>query len=266
MENCAKKGKQKNPAKQTVSVSVAHVKMIFNFFASIFGKSSDTIATTIVVNKLDMDVNDAVDDGVGEGVDANDDITINSNNYHLMDAPATESTMTNRRHDFHTPDASSEYNYRRLPQHDSGGRDGVDGEATTPSIPAAHARPHGRDLNIRFPQQTTNRKTNQTAVVLNQTRQHLNRGGASNSSHEISIYTVYILFASFFICICTIAVLLMAYMGRMNDIAHLRADLNGKFVGRDDIDAIVRSVSIELQVGGDDGDGDEGIRSTHRLR
>lgn len=209
-----------------------------------------------------MDVSDAVDGGV----DANDDITINSNNYHLMDAPATEWTMTNRRHESHTPDASSEYNYRRLPQHgSSGGRDGVGGEATTPSIPAAHARPHGRDLNIRFPQQTTNRKTNQTAVVLNQTRQHLNRGGASNTPHEISIYTVYILFASFFICICTIAVLLMAYMGRMNDIAHLRADLNGKFVGRDDIDAIVRNVLIELQVGGD-GDGDEGIRSTHRLR
>lgn len=103
----------------------------------------------------------------------------------------------------------------------------------------------GRDLSVQF-QQQTNHKTNQTNRMNN--ARNLSHSKASN---EISACTAYTLFASFFICICTIAVLLMAYVNRVNDIAQLRADLNGNFVGREDIDVIVRNILHEFRFNDD---------------
>lgn len=206
--------------------------MIFNFFAQIFGistyKSSEIITTTIVDNDPNIDVDDDVDDGDADG------IKISSNNCYLMaaSAPAAGSTMSRQRELDNDGSPLTDCNYRQssLPFEGSGrGRD----------------RGRGRDPTVQF-QQQTNHKTNQTND-MNKSRK-LNRRESANG---ISVYTVYTLFSVFLICICTIAALLMAYMNRMNDIAQLRADLNGKFVGRSDIDVIVRNILHELQI--DDG-------------
>lgn len=203
--------------------------MIFDFFARIFGKStyesSGIITTTIVERDPNMDIDDDDADG--------DDITINSNNCYLMAAPAADQTMPCQRTLDSSPStaklttATERHHYRRI------------------SVPVGSGGGAGCDLSVQF-QQQTNRKTNQTNDMNNSKNPNHRK-----SSNEISVYTVYTLFASFFICICTIAALLMAYMNRVNDIAQLRADFNGKFVGRDDIDVIVRNLLHEFQI--DDG-------------
>lgn len=204
--------------------------MIFDFFARIFGKStyesSGIITTTIVERDPNMDIDDDDADG--------DDITINSNNCYLMAAPAADQTLACQCAHDSSPAitaklaaaATERHHYRRI------------------SVPVDSSGA-GCDLTVQF-QQQTNRKTNQTNDMNNSMSPNHRK-----SSDEISVYTAYTLFASFFICICTIAALLMAYMNRVNDMAQLRADFNGKFVGRDDIDVIVRNLLHEFQI--DDG-------------
>lgn len=212
--------------------------MIFNFFAHIFrgptNKSSEIITTTISELDSNIDVDDA-------------DVTISSTNCYLMDAPAAEPTMSCQREiDTNSSPStaklttSADCKWKRLLLPSGGGKAGGVG--------------CGRDLSVQF-QQQTNHKTNQTNDM--NVARNLNHSRVSN---EISACTVYTLFASFFICICTIAVLLMAYVNRMNDIAQLRTDLNGKFVGRDDIDMIVRNILHEFRIN------DDGIRSTLKSR
>lgn len=217
--------------------------MIFNFFARIFGKStyksSEIITTAIVENDSNADVDDD-----GDSNDGHDDITISSNKCYLMAAPAAaalQSTMPCER--MLNADAklttSTNCNYRRLSMPNVGRTDGDGGECGAGC---------GRNLSVQFQRQTCH-KTNQT-IDMNKSKR-VDRGKSTNG---MSIYTVYTLFVMFFICICTIAVLLMAYVNRMNDVVQLRADLNGKFVGRDDIDVIVRNILHELRI---DVDGDD---------
>lgn len=207
-------------------------KMIFNFFARFFGKSTDKSSEVITATIVDNDPNIVVDDDDGDG----NDITISSNDCYLLAAPETEPMMPQQRGldidgnpSTAKLTASAECNYRRL------------------SLPVSSGS--GCDLTVQFQQQTNN-KTNQTNAMCHSRNANPRRGKLSN---EISVYTVYTLFASFFICICTIAVLLVAYMNRMSDIAQLRADLNGKFVGRDDIDVMVRNILHEWRIDEDDG-------------
>lgn len=218
---------------KTVKAATNTVEMIFNFFALIFRgatyKSSEIITTTIA----EIDPNIVVDE---------DDVTISSTNCYSMDAPAVGPTMSRQRE----LDINSSPSTAKLTT-------SADGKCERLLLPfgggEAGGRGCGRDLSVQF-QQQTNHKTNQTNDMNN--ARNLNHSKASN---ELSACTVYTLFASFFICICTIAVLLMAYVNRVNDIAQLRTDLNGQFVGRDDIDVLVRNILHEFRIN------DDGVRT-----
>lgn len=219
---------------KTVKAATNTAKMIFNFFAGIFRgatyKSSEMITTTIAENDPNVDV---------------DDVTITSTNCYLIDAPAAGPTVSCQRElDIYTSPSTAKLTTT------------ADCECERFLLPcgggAGSGSGCGRDLSVQF-QQQTNHKTNQTNHMNN--ARNLNQSKASN---EISACTAYTLFASFFICICTIAMLLMAYVNRANDIAQLRADLNGKFVGREDIDVIVRNILHEFRIN------DDGIRTLKR--
>lgn len=241
--------------------------MIFNFFAQIFGKStyksSEIITTTIVENDPNIDVDadddddDASDGEGGSGASSGgsvDDITINTNNCYLMAADAATASAAagdaaaspmpcQRAFDAgsstSTDDAklttSTDCNYRRL----------------LSSLPFSGGKRRGHNLTVQFQQQTTNHNKTNQINDMNKSRKMAASRRSSKSMNGISVYTVYTLFVAFFICICTIAILLMAYVNRVNDIALLRADLNGKFVGRSDIDVIVRNILHELQADDD---------------
>lgn len=81
----------------------------------------------------------------------------------------------------------------------------------------------------------------QNADKHHQTNQHNIRNN-QNKLNEISIFSIYLLFATLFVCICTIAVLLFTYINRTNDIAQLRDTLTSEFIVRGDIDEIIRNV------------------------
>lgn len=68
-----------------------------------------------------------------------------------------------------------------------------------------------------------------------------------NKLNEISIFSVYLLFATLFVCICTIAVLLFTYINRANDIVQLRDSLTSEFIVKSDIDELIRNVLREMK-------------------
>lgn len=75
--------------------------------------------------------------------------------------------------------------------------------------------------------------------------------------NELSIFSVYLLFITLFMCCCTIAALLFTYINRANDIMQLRDSLTSEFIVRNDIDALIRNVLREMKSGAymDDSDG-----------
>lgn len=83
-----------------------------------------------------------------------------------------------------------------------------------------------------------------------------------NKLNEISIFSVYLLFATLFVCICTIAVLLFTYINRANDIVQLRDSLTSEFIARSDIDEIIRNVLSEVK-NNDHGDGGSSVHSIY---
>lgn len=88
-----------------------------------------------------------------------------------------------------------------------------------------------------------------------QRQQHLNNQNNIRNKqiklNEISIFSVYLLFATLFVCICTIAVLLFTYINRANDIIQIRDSLTSEFIIRSDIDEIIRNVLKGIQNGDD---------------
>lgn len=106
----------------------------------------------------------------------------------------------------------------------------------------------------------------QKQCLSNQYRQHhhfhQNRTNPSLNQqkklNELSIFSVYLLFITLFMCCCTIAALLFTYINRANDIMQLRDSLTSQFIVRNDIDAIIRNVLREMKTGtyaNDDGNG-----------
>ncbi|XP_055319441.1 uncharacterized protein LOC129577050 [Sitodiplosis mosellana] len=81
-----------------------------------------------------------------------------------------------------------------------------------------------------------------------------------NKLNEISIFSVYLLFATLFVCICTIAVLLFTYINRANDIVQLRDSLTSEFIARSDIDEIIQNVLREVK--NNDRNDDDGSSSS----
>lgn len=80
-----------------------------------------------------------------------------------------------------------------------------------------------------------------------------------NKLNEISIFSVYLLFATVFVCICTIAVLLFTYINRANDIVQLRDSFTSEFIMRSDIDELIRNVLREMKNNGDDDRSSSGV-------
>lgn len=97
--------------------------------------------------------------------------------------------------------------------------------------------------NHRSPQR---KPLDQSSVYCEQ-RNHNSSTTTNHKLNEISFFSIYILFASLFICICTIAVLLITYINRVTDLAQIRDGLKGEFIGKDDIDIIVRNVLNDLK-------------------
>lgn len=83
-----------------------------------------------------------------------------------------------------------------------------------------------------------------------------NYGKASKSAHsekyrssniiDVSYFSVYILFASLFVCIFTIALLLVAYINRVTDINQLRDNLKNEFIVKSDIRRMIQVALKEL--------------------
>lgn len=63
----------------------------------------------------------------------------------------------------------------------------------------------------------------------------------------ISTANVYLIFATLFICICTITALLCTYIYQLHDVMQLRDNLTSELVGRRDIENIVRNVLKDMR-------------------
>lgn len=70
------------------------------------------------------------------------------------------------------------------------------------------------------------------------------------NQHTISTVNVYLIFVTLFICICTISTLLCTRIYQLNDVTQLRDNLTTEFVGRHDIEQIVRSILDDMENGG----------------
>lgn len=145
-----------------------------------------------------------VDDDDADG----NDITISSNNCYLMAAPATGSAMPCQG--------------KLLPN--------TAGTSNTKSTASIECKRFSQQINSsggREFQQQTNHKTNKNNHSRNDSNQ-------LNKCIAIFLPCLY--------CILTSALLFVIYMIHARDLATLRSDLNGRFVGRDDIGVIVRNI------------------------
>lgn len=64
---------------------------------------------------------------------------------------------------------------------------------------------------------------------------------------ETSYFSVYILFGSLFVCILTIAILLLAHINRVSEINQLRDSFKVDFITREDIKEVVRDALREMR-------------------
>ncbi|XP_031630325.1 uncharacterized protein LOC116345246 [Contarinia nasturtii] len=191
--------------------------MLSNLFDQIFGRSKcgkREIITTTIIEPESININD-------------DPRTLNdSTDSHCCFLPSFS---------FSDVDDSEQSilksNYDAQPQHKQS-------TATTTTTPQQFIsrQYHNNDNIQQHKHRLTNHLNHQNRIRNNQ-----------NKLNEISIFSVYLLFATLFVCICTIAVLLFTYMNRANDIVQLRDSLTTEFISRTDIDDIIRNVLREMK-------------------
>lgn len=68
--------------------------------------------------------------------------------------------------------------------------------------------------------------------------------------NDLPIFSIYILFATLFIFICTIVVLLIIYINKVTDLNQLRDSLNNEFINKSDINLIIENVLKDLRNNG----------------
>lgn len=69
----------------------------------------------------------------------------------------------------------------------------------------------------------------------------------TSNNNETSYFSVYILFGALFICILTIAILLLAHINRVSEIKQFRDNFKADFITRHDIKQVVWDVIQEMR-------------------
>lgn len=191
--------------------------MLSNLFDQIFGRSKcgkrEIITTTIIEP---------------ESININDDPQANDSNVTTVPCcflPTFSLADTND-----SKSSTLKSNYQSQPQHKQ--------LTTTTDQRSISSQPHhqNNDNTRQCHHRLPDHLNNQNRIRNNQ-----------NKLNEISIFSVYLLFATLFVCICTIAVLLFTYINRANDIVQLRDSLTSEFISRTDIDEIIRNVLREVK-------------------
>lgn len=72
----------------------------------------------------------------------------------------------------------------------------------------------------------------------------------SVAAHDVSYFSLYILFASLFVCIFTIGILLLSHVNRVSDINQLRDNIKNDFIAKSDISRYVWVALRELRESG----------------
>lgn len=200
--------------------------MLSNLFDQIFGRSKcgkREVITTTIIETDSININDDDSRQLNESTNFTNVCYLPSFSLSCTKA-ATANEMN-----------SSETNYESQPQQRKQLHDKQ--EHTTECCNQQQEHKLKND-NINTQQYHIN---NQNKIRLNQ-----------NKLNELSIFSVYLLFATLFVCICTIAALLFTYINRASDIIQLRDSLASEFIVRNDIDEIIRNVIRDMR-NADDG-------------
>lgn len=105
-------------------------------------------------------------------------------------------------------------------------------------------------------------KLSEADLLASDTNHHLPKSKANNKypenllnihKYNISIFSIYILFATLFLFICTITVLIIIYINKVTDLNQLRDSLKNEFINKSDINLIIENVLKDLRNNGDFG-------------
>lgn len=198
--------------------------MLSNLFDQIFGRSKcgkREIITTTIIEPDSININDADDPRENDSTDAPAHCCFLPS-FSLSGIQSESNTL--------------QTNYESQPQHK---------QLTTEqrSVSEEQQQQKQQQLHNNHHQNHQNHQHRLPSNLHNQNRIRNNQ----NKLNEISIFSVYLLFATLFVCICTIAVLLFTYINRANDIVQLRDSLTSEFIVRSDIDELIRNVLREIK-------------------